>query len=301
MKLIKLIIVIFFIIILFNPAGLAKLTSAGDFLLLGTGGATANALGEAYISVANDIRSIYWNPAGLYEINSLQINFLHNRLFSDITINNIGVALPFEYFTLGAALTYLNYGDIKRTTMNDTMGLSGSDFEANSQLLKICSAVSLGGLINTGLTLNIGKTKLDNTSAGIFSADIGLKKKFLAGLINTGLLITNVTGSKIKFINRQETLPGIIKLGGSIKLYEEIFLLSADYIKPSDDKAYIVFGGAINIWDITINTGYKNMKGLKSKTRTGIDMHLQYLTFSYCWIPSSDLGNIHQLEIIYKK
>ena len=39
-------------------------TTAANFLEIGIGSGPS-AMGEAYVAVANDVSSIYWNPAGL--------------------------------------------------------------------------------------------------------------------------------------------------------------------------------------------------------------------------------------------
>ena len=39
-------------------------TTAANFLEIGVG-SRATSMGDAYVAVANDVSSIYWNPAGL--------------------------------------------------------------------------------------------------------------------------------------------------------------------------------------------------------------------------------------------
>jgi len=41
-------------------------TTTANFLEIGVG--SGSAMGEAYVAVANDISSIYWNPAGLANV-----------------------------------------------------------------------------------------------------------------------------------------------------------------------------------------------------------------------------------------
>jgi len=48
----------------------------GDFLTVGVG-ARALALGEAYASIADDATAIYWNPAGLGQVDRVEIAFMH--------------------------------------------------------------------------------------------------------------------------------------------------------------------------------------------------------------------------------
>ena len=50
-------------------------TTAANFLEIGIGSA-ASAMGEAYVGVANDLSSIYWNPAGLASIQQSEALFV---------------------------------------------------------------------------------------------------------------------------------------------------------------------------------------------------------------------------------
>ena len=43
-------------------------TTAANFLEIGIG-SRPNAMGEAYVAIASDLTSIYWNPAGLANVN----------------------------------------------------------------------------------------------------------------------------------------------------------------------------------------------------------------------------------------
>ena len=47
-------------------------TTAANFLEIGTS-SSAVAMGEAYVSLADDAISAYWNPAGLAGINGLEL------------------------------------------------------------------------------------------------------------------------------------------------------------------------------------------------------------------------------------
>ena len=68
-------------------------TSAANFLKLSIG-ARAVGMGESFVAVADDISSVYWNPAGLARINNNMISASHNVWFQDINYEFIGVGIP---------------------------------------------------------------------------------------------------------------------------------------------------------------------------------------------------------------
>ena len=79
-------------------------------------------MGRAYVSVANDVSSAYWNPAGLAYINSKQTMFMYQPWI--VGINNVyaGVAInyPLWYTSLNDEL--YDYGDEAVTTVSNPEG-----------------------------------------------------------------------------------------------------------------------------------------------------------------------------------
>lgn len=70
----KFILILVFILLLIENAHSVNRT--GDFLTVGVG-ARALALGEAYVGIADDATAIYWNPAGLGQIDRVGIALMH--------------------------------------------------------------------------------------------------------------------------------------------------------------------------------------------------------------------------------
>jgi len=91
-------------------------TTAAKFLSIGIG-PRANAMGGAFTSVANDASAIYWNPAGISNINDFQAIFTYTKMFADINVDFFGVVLPFgSYGNVGISVTAMNVGDMAVTT-----------------------------------------------------------------------------------------------------------------------------------------------------------------------------------------
>lgn len=69
---------------------------AGEFMAIGVGG-RALGMGGAFVAVANDITSAYYNPAGLANLNYPQISLMHAEQFGDLVNYDYGaVAIPFK-------------------------------------------------------------------------------------------------------------------------------------------------------------------------------------------------------------
>src|SRR5450755_104165 len=70
-------------------------TSGGDILSIPVG-ARAIAMGEAYTAQADDVSSLYWNPAGLAILNQSQASFMYNQFLQNQTYQNAQIATPLE-------------------------------------------------------------------------------------------------------------------------------------------------------------------------------------------------------------
>jgi hypothetical protein len=70
-----------FIMLLVTSSGATKL--AGEFLTTGFG-AKALGMGGAFVSIADDASTVYWNPAGLYMLERRQVLLMHSQRFGGL-------------------------------------------------------------------------------------------------------------------------------------------------------------------------------------------------------------------------
>jgi len=69
---------------------------AGEFMALGVGG-RALGMGGAFVAVANDVTSGYYNPAGLANLNYPQLALMHSEQFGNLVNYDYGaIAIPFQ-------------------------------------------------------------------------------------------------------------------------------------------------------------------------------------------------------------
>ena len=96
-------------------------------------------MGGAFVGTANDVSSLYWNPAGASRSNTNEAMFSHSRWFADINYNWAGAMLKLGGAgTVGLSLTYLDYGDIEVTTLAEQDG-TGQFYSAHD--LPLCTAL----------------------------------------------------------------------------------------------------------------------------------------------------------------
>ncbi len=104
-------------------------------------GARAAGMGDSFTAVADDVTAIFWNSAGLADLESSELTFAHNSWIQDSNSENIGYAHPLgRYGTIGGGFAYTGYGSFER---RDEFGalLSG---KTSSYDLGIVAAYGIG-------------------------------------------------------------------------------------------------------------------------------------------------------------
>lgn len=97
-------------------------TAGAQFLKIGPG-ARVDSLGGAFGALANDVTSIYWNPAGITQLEKTSFSDTHTVWLADIRYNYLAFATPIKNIgTLGASVTFLNVPDTEITTLTKPDG-----------------------------------------------------------------------------------------------------------------------------------------------------------------------------------
>ena len=93
-------------------------TAGAQFLKIGPG-ARVDSLGGAFGAIANDVTTIYWNPAGLSQLEKTSFSDTHTIWLADVRYNYLAFAIPIEKVgTLGASVTFLNVPDTEITNLD---------------------------------------------------------------------------------------------------------------------------------------------------------------------------------------
>jgi hypothetical protein len=162
-------------------ADFAKLgTSGAQFLKIGVGRGAA--MGEAFVAVADDVSSTYWNPSGLGTLTNREICLYHNEWIADIKHDYLAVALPLTNFgTLGISLTALTMGQMEilsvdnpnTATVREDTG-TGTYFGASDFALGFSFGRMFTDKLAAGLTLKAVEEMVWDMSSGGLAADFGI-------------------------------------------------------------------------------------------------------------------------------
>ncbi len=150
-----------------------KVGTAGlPFLKIGIGARPAG-MGQAFVAVANDVSSVYWNPAGMPYVKGtgVLVNYIH--WFAGISYTYVATVTSLGGGgNLGVQSGLLMYGSMEETTVDEPEG-TGNEFSAYDMVIGISYSRFLTDKLTVGVTLKYVNEKIYDMSADGFAFDIG--------------------------------------------------------------------------------------------------------------------------------
>ncbi|MBN1999273.1 PorV/PorQ family protein [candidate division KSB1 bacterium] len=148
-------------------------TTAGEFLTVGYGSAGVS-MGDAYVSVVNDLSGVYFNPAGLAFMDYSEAMFTYQPWLVDIQtfLAAAGVVLP-RVGTIGISAIGVNYGEMDVTTVEDQDG-TGETFSVKDYAFALTYGRKLAQWFGFGASAKYITSSIWHESASAFAFDLGV-------------------------------------------------------------------------------------------------------------------------------
>jgi hypothetical protein len=261
-------------------------TSAAPFLGIAVG-PRGIGLGGAYVAVANDVSSLYYNPGAMSQLGYSQVLVSHTSWLVDTKFDWVGVALNLgDGGAVGISVTQLNYGEEMLTTEFNQNG-GEETWTASDLAVGISYARNLTDRFAIGATAKYIQMKIWNESASSMALDVGLKYVTDFNGLIIGMSISNfgadmqLDGKDLynNFDNRptesgnngtivaqykteERPLPLFFRAGISFDAFksdELRLIIAADALRPSDSAEMLNLGGELSWRDAIFLRG-----GLKS-------------------------------------
>jgi TolA-binding protein len=263
-------------------------------------GARVTGLGQAYTAVADDVYSVYYNPAGLATLERREFSTSYSRLLTGVTdgsnIQNsflayahplnegrdgtIGAA--WNYFTLDSlyreSSLFASYG--RRLTREDRLDPIYAGFSAKF-LNRTLGGTSVGGnaINNYGYATGNPDPVLQSTSKSNFDADLGLLWRFQPRW-NLGLQVQHLLQPNVAFSPDQaDTLGRNIKLGAAYRTPFTTLSTDLDFPTAPDGSIDKNFALAAEKWLPTLLYGSFGVRGgltIGTRDLRHISMGLSY-------------------------
>lgn len=262
-------------------------STAAPFLNIGIG-PRAISMGGAFIATANDVSSLYWNPAGAARMNKSGALFSHSKWFADIDYNWAGTVINMgDAGVVGLSVTNLDYGDMELTTLSEYEGTGGT-FTANDMSIALTYAKNLTDRFSIGGTVKYVSQSIWNSSASALAVDLGVLFHSDVYGLRIGATITNlgsdmqISGSDLNvqhdilqgsYGNNDQILatlntdkfplPLTFKIGVAMDLVDiadHKITVAADALHPSDNKESVNIGAEYLVFDmIALRGGFKSL------------------------------------------
>ncbi len=167
-------------------------TTAAPFLKIEYG-ARAVGMAGAFVALANDASGIYYNPAGIAELDKFYVHGGHTRWFADLSYNYATFVLPTERVNFCLWGSFLSCADIPITTVEHPEG-TGQYFDYTDGVLSVTASSFLSDRLSVGVTAKYIQQMLHNESAATFAFDIGSILRTPWNGLRLGMCMVNYGG-----------------------------------------------------------------------------------------------------------
>ncbi len=182
--------------------GLSKSgTTAAQFLKIQVG-ARAIGMGGAYVALANDVTSIYWNPAGLTHIGSNgAVGFVHTKWLGGMNFDFAGAVIRAGSIgSVGLSFTSLSMPDMKVRTEFEPEG-TGEFFSAQDFSLGLSFARSITDRFSVGFNTKYIREQIWHMATSAIAFDLGILFKTDFDWLVLGINVSNF-GPKMQYTGK---------------------------------------------------------------------------------------------------
>lgn len=306
----------FILVVSFSLHGADRITNVGttsaSFLEVGVG-ARAISMGGAYVAIANDVSSLYWNPGGLGRMETGEMIFERIEWLADISFNYFGAVVPMgRYGTLGGFVKSMTMPLMKVRTITYPDG-TGEKFGASGYCFGISFGRMLTDRFSIGTNLKYIREEVWHEQAATFAVDLGIwyqtpldNLQFGASITNYGpemkldgsdLLIyhdpdESKLGNNERIMGKLRTeewpLPLNVQVGLSYRWFKNRYsqlITAVDAFHPINNSEGVNLGAELGIIDmIFLRGGYRSFGQMDSEEGLTAGVGLQYELFGQSMI-----------------
>jgi hypothetical protein len=309
-------------------------TTAATFLEIPVG-AKAIGMGGAFVSVANDASSLFWNPAGIASIEKYEAILSHTDWIAETNYDYAGLVIPLGSLgNVGFSFTSFSMDDMKVRTVEKPDG-TGEYFSAGDIAIGISYSRKLSDRFSIGITGKYVQQTIWHMSASAFALDAGTEfRTDLFGGMVIGASMYNfgtpmqMSGRDTRYyISVDDTkmgtndqipanietdswdLPLTFQIGISTNVINTNnikLLVAADAIHPNDEYESMNFGMEASLMDLVfLRAGFHNafMKEAEGGLSFGVGINSKlvlsnaFLKFDYAYRDFGRLQNVHTFSL----
>lgn len=271
------------------------------------GAARPLALGGAYVAVADDASALFYNPAGIAQLDRKQLLLTHTEWLAGMRTEYLAYAHPLSRkLTLGVGA---NFGFVDGVSEYDAAGNKAGSFGANEGYGLVNVAYRPLENLALGLSGKYIRQQVSSKQATAYAFDLGFI--FYTPLLRLGAAVQNTAGGKMKLATEEFALPVTVR-GGITLTPLDALLVTAEYVKPNDEDTSLRMGAEYQFefttgteetaYLIPVRAGWRTGQsdGAGPGFAAGVGFKMNDISFDYAFMPYGDLGNAHKLTLAFK-
>ncbi|MFH2204657.1 MAG: PorV/PorQ family protein [Elusimicrobiota bacterium] len=305
-------------------------TSAAPILQVPLG-ARATGMGGAFTAVADDVSTLYYNPAGLSNLNHRELSFMYQRGIEGQNMEYIAGATPIPFsgligegFTsVGASLLFAQNGKMEVNRVNtDGSFLSSENISAGGDLVFTLGYSERAGEMEfrrggqvyrllhlVGVNAKIIRSTLaQQYSATAMAADAGYFLYSPETRFSYGLSVLNI-GTKMKYVEEGDPLPVTARTGVAYRPQLSDFGINTEQtLLAAADVDYLVID---RDWHVNFGLEYSPLRRFSLRLgyqfnqdvggpSFGFGADWRRLRIAYGWALQSSLSDVHRLSFTYR-
>jgi hypothetical protein len=284
-------------------------------------------MGGAFVAVAEDVTSIYWNPAGLVHLKTIQVHGMHSERFAGIVNwDFIGIGLPVqENVAMGFGFFRLGVDGIPITRLRDSSRGIGEIYIDDTGR-RIQNDVYAEKLINDTEMAFVFSYARRSSSVFSYGGNIKVIRKgvgdygawglgFDLGVfmnpyreLSLGFVLLDGTSTLLAWNGgRRETILPSIKLGAAYPFrWNTLTLLPVFDVHAGIENRGSAAQVSLGKMDLDFRAGleanYRNRIAVRLGTdrgniTTGVGISISAFNIDYGFMNHADLGNTHRISI----
>ncbi|MBI1796777.1 MAG: PorV/PorQ family protein [Candidatus Eisenbacteria bacterium] len=284
-------------------------TFDGQFLKIGIG-ARAEAMGGAFVAVADDASALFWNAAGIARIapDKSELQFNHAIWPADLKFTQAGYVFHLKKIpgALGVSVRSLYMDPMIETTayQPDPQVGTGRTFDAGMMAAGLTYARSFTDKFSAGVTLNIVHEGLAELSQQTYAFDLGTLYDVGTAGMRIGMAISNM-GTDVQFIDRKARIPSVFRVGTSAMLMQSTgqhLLGSFEFSHPPDNAERLNVGVEYAFHDYLYLRAGDNINYDSEGVAGGVGFHFPVSVagmadFDYAFTDMKALGAAHRFSL----
>ncbi len=171
-----------------NPCGQIKSdntaygTTAAEFLML-PATARGAALGGSYAALATDVSAVYFNPAGLSQMERAGLMVSQMNYVADTKYAFAGIGFPFSggARALGVSVSNFGFSNQPVYTVEDPTGSSGEVYSVSQTAVGLTYSQQFSDRFAAGITGKVINDQLGRVSGTAFAVDFGTSFHAMVG------------------------------------------------------------------------------------------------------------------------